>query len=668
MRFGVSILALSAGVSTGFSAGISAGTAWGQAAGEFELGTIVLEAGAKEAGEGKDVEVTAEDLNRIQPADLQDLFKGEPTVQVGSSIPMSQKVYVNGVEETNLAVTVDGSRQNNKIFHHNATTLIDPALLKSVRVAPGVAPADAGPGAMAGSIAYETRDVGDMLSEGDDFGGFLSSSYESNGNIFTNAASVFGRQGGFEALGYLKYATGGDREDGGGNDILASGTDLLSGLVKLAYEAESGHRIELSYERVNDDDARPYRGNLSAITAGRPVPATRRYDLDRQNVVLSYSTTQPTEFWNPTARIAYSVTDLATIDYPNALVNETTYGMTDSLNGEISNQFSLGSGTVDVGLDFYEDSARIDYRSLDTPAWNYETGEAARNIGLFVQARFDLSERARVSFGGRHDWHRFEGVDGSTSDSSGFSGNLSGEYDLSQAVTLAAGYSHVWAGPTLAENYIANPGWTYPAEGLRSMEADNIYVALGAELGAWSLRAKLFQTEIENARTPSYGGGADLYSDVETRGYELSVGYSWGAGFARLAFADIDTEINDQPADSDLGRYLTTPIGQILSLAVAHEFAGTGLRVGGDAQVVFSEVSYDPYSGTAGQPLDGYEVVNAFLEYQPRGMENVTIRGEVNNLFDAEYVSRATYGQEFGTVVPLNEPGRSFKIEARVSF
>ena len=72
MRFGVSILALSAGVSTGFSAGISAGTAWGQAAGEFELGTIVLEAGATEAGEGKDVEVTAEDLNRIQPADLQD--------------------------------------------------------------------------------------------------------------------------------------------------------------------------------------------------------------------------------------------------------------------------------------------------------------------------------------------------------------------------------------------------------------------------------------------------------------------------------------------------------------------------------------------------------------------------------------------------------------------
>lgn len=659
MNYGISALA--------FGAAMTAGTAWGQS-GEYDLGTIVLETEAREAGEGKDVDVSPDDLGRIQPVDLQDLFKGEPTVQVGSSLPMSQKVYVNGVEETNLAVTIDGSRQNNKIFHHNATTLIDPALLKSVRVSPGVAPADAGPGAMAGSIAYETRDVGDMLGQGDDFGGFFTSGYESNGNIFTNSGSLYGRQGGFEALGYLKYATGGTREDGAGQDILASGTDLLSGLVKFAYEAPTGDRIELSYERVNDDAARPYRGNLSVITAGRPVPATRRYDLDRQNIVLSYSDTSPTEFWNPTARIAYSVTDLATIDYPNALVNETTFGMTDSLNGALSNQFTLGSGTVDVGLDFYEDSARIDYRSLDTPAWNYETGEGARNIGLFVQARFDVSDRARVSFGGRHDWHRFEGVDGSTSDTSGFSGNFSGEYDLSEAVTLAAGYAHVWAGPSLAENYIANPGWAYPAEGLRAMTSENIYVALGAEFGAWSMKAKLFQTEIDDARTPSYGGGPALYTDMETRGYELSLGYSWGAGFARLAFADIEAEIDDQPADSDLGRYLTTPIGQILSLAVAHEFAGTGLRVGGDAQVVFSEASYDPYSGTAGQRLDGYEVVNAFVEYQPRQMQNVTIRGEVNNLFDEDYVSRATYGQEYGTVVPLNEPGRSFKIEARVSF
>ena len=54
-----------------------------------------------------------------------------------------------------LAVTVDGAAQNNKVFHHNGTTLIDPSLLKAVRVDAGVAPADAGFAALTGSIVYE---------------------------------------------------------------------------------------------------------------------------------------------------------------------------------------------------------------------------------------------------------------------------------------------------------------------------------------------------------------------------------------------------------------------------------------------------------------------------------------------------------------------------------
>ncbi|MEC8294748.1 MAG: TonB-dependent receptor plug domain-containing protein, partial [Pseudomonadota bacterium] len=83
----------------------------------FELNTIYI--GTYELGtELNDVDVSGEDLARTKPTDLQDVFKGEPTVAVGSSIPTSQKIYVNGVEETNLVVTIDGSRQNNKVFHH----------------------------------------------------------------------------------------------------------------------------------------------------------------------------------------------------------------------------------------------------------------------------------------------------------------------------------------------------------------------------------------------------------------------------------------------------------------------------------------------------------------------------------------------------------------------
>ena len=199
----------------------------------FVLDPITVEGAdgtSVEADGGNGIGINADDLALQNPTDLQDLFQGEPTIAVGSSIPASQKLYVNGVEETNLAVTIDGARQNNRIFHHNATTLIDPALLKAVQIDAGVATADAGPGAVAGSVAYETKDVGDLLAEGDNFGGAFGTEIESNGKILTNSVTLFGRSGGFEALGFLKYAEGDEREDGSGDTIIGSGTSLLSGL------------------------------------------------------------------------------------------------------------------------------------------------------------------------------------------------------------------------------------------------------------------------------------------------------------------------------------------------------------------------------------------------------------------------------------------------------
>lgn len=108
-------------------------SAYAQDAGTTQLNRIVIEAPAEAS-----VAVGEEDLQRINPEDVQDLFASEPSISVGSSLPISQKIYVQGVEENNLAVSIDGSRQNNKIFHHNATTLIDPALLKAVSIEPAL--------------------------------------------------------------------------------------------------------------------------------------------------------------------------------------------------------------------------------------------------------------------------------------------------------------------------------------------------------------------------------------------------------------------------------------------------------------------------------------------------------------------------------------------------
>lgn len=648
------------------STGLGVSGAAAQEADLIELDPISVEAGAEldAAGDrGNSIEIDSEELARQNPADLQDLFKSEPSVTVGSSIPASQKLYVNGVEETNLSVTIDGNRQNNKIFHHNATTLIDPALLKAVRIDAGVAAADAGPGALAGSIAFETRDVDDLLAQGLSFGGFVEQQYDSNGDIFTTSTSVYGRSGAFEYLGFFKYADGDGREDGDNVDIIGSGTGLISGLGKLAYEAETGDRFEVSYERVNDDEARPYRANIGSLI-GPSNPLTRNYELDRQNVTFTYTDETPTGWWDPKISLGYSVTDLDVTDDSDLI-----FGTTESLNGVFQNRFPVRYGSITAGIDFYFDSAELDYQSLTNAARNEAGTEEARNIGAFAQARLEPTDLSRLSFGVRADFQEFEGVDGSESSDSGLSGNVSGEYDITDNVTISGGASHVWGGVALAENFIINPGWTYPDDGITPVTSNNVFVALDASFGDWSFDGKIFRTDLNNARVPSNRNGSDLTADMRSEGFELEVGHRWQSGFVRIGYANIDTEIDGQTSDSDTGRYLTTPIGEIVTIEVVQDFARHGIRIGADAEIVLEEAAtFNPDTGTAGPPLPSYEVLNAFMEYRPRTWKNMTLRAEVNNIFDATYASRATYGQEFSNVTPLNEPGRSLRLSARFTF
>ncbi|WP_018689329.1 TonB-dependent receptor domain-containing protein [Ahrensia kielensis] len=636
---------------------------YAQAQDAVELNRIVI---GTEANDDNSVEVTDEDIVRINPTDLQDLFAAEPTIAVGSSLPVSQKLYVNGVEETNLSVSIDGSRQNNKIFHHNATTLIDPSLLKAVSIDPGVAPADAGPGALAGSIQYETKDVDDLLPDGKMFGGFTIGEYSTNGDVFTTSNALYARKDGFEALGFIKYAKGDWQQDGDGNEILGSGTKLLSGLGKIAYQSEIGHRIELSYERVGDDEARPYRANIGFVAPPPPPrpapPLTRNYDLTRQNVALTYTNENPVGLWDPTIQLAYSITNLAAIDD-----NTAGFGQTDSFNGKVENRFGLDNGSITAGVDFFADSANLTYENFSNSALNVDGKEKASNIGIYAQARLDITDRFRTSFGARADFQRIEGVTGFTDNTSGLSANLSGEFDVTDYLTASAGASHVFGGIPLAENFILNPTWDY-SSGFKAVTSNNVFAGLNARFGNFNVSGKVFHTAINDARTPNYYGGPALTKDMTSTGFEVGLGYDWGNGFARVGYANIDTKIDGDPSDSYTGNYLTTPIGQIFTLETAHTFADYGVTIGGSGQIVLEET--DNFGGsTTETTLAGYEVFNAFVEYTPLNYENLTLRAAVNNIFDETYASRATYGQEFlGEVTPLNEPGRSFKLSLKAKF
>lgn len=600
------------------------------------------------------VDITSQDLERLNPTDIKRVFSEQPGILVGSSLPMSQKVYVHGIEETALAVTIDGAAQNNKIFHHNATNFIDPSLLKAVRVDAGVAPADAGFGALAGSIVYETKDVRDLMDR-DGLGGFAKTQFNTNGRVFTNSLAGYGMAKGFEVLGYFTIGDGDNFKAGNGDTVGGTETDFWSGLAKFAYQAPSGDRFEISHDRLSDDAMRPYRANFSMPPTGPAEPLFRRYNIDRRTTVFNYSDATPQGWWDPKIVLAHSETELRTpfVHRVTGAISPT-YGKSESLNGKAENKFSFAAGNVIAGVDFIKRRAALDY-----------PGEYPREksdvMGAYAQARLEPVAGTRLSFGGRADHQWFTGADGNTEDDGGLSGNISFEQDLiGRFLTVKAGYSHVWAGIMLAENFIMDPSWDYSG-GLRAAVADNVNAGLIARYKGWTFEGSVFRSEIADARVRM------ISRDVESEGYELGVGYDWGNGFLRVKYADIKVLIDGEPADSDTGTYLATPSGRFITITGVHKFEGTGFTVGADAKIA---PEYD-FVIAGSPPYEGYKVFNAFVEYKPKTPVDLTFRLDVRNIFNETYAERATYGQEWiitDNVTPLYEPGRSFILSATAKF
>ncbi|MGB3621708.1 MAG: TonB-dependent receptor [Ketobacter sp.] len=595
-------------------------------------------------------------IEQIQPQDIKDLFQNESAVAVGGSIPVNQKVYVRGVEETAMLVTVDGARQNNKVFHHNATNLIDPKLLKAATASAGVAPADAGPGALGGSLVYETVDVEDMLAPDQKFGGFVDGRYASNGEQWTTSGSLYGREGKFEALGYVNKIDGDNYEDGTGEEVNYSESALISGLAKIAYGSEQEGRFELSRELVNDDAARPYRANFGGLTVGRPTPESRNYDLSRDNTVFSYTLDRSKGGWNPEVTVAKSETELETIEVPLAAPETTVAynGITESYTATMKNRSYTGFAEIVSGVDYYNDSALFRFEG------DPDLEENAENVGAFIQLRQQLVDALDLSYGLRYDRQAFEGTDDSSHDDSGASGNLFAEYHINDYVAVNAGYAQVWGGVALAENYILNSAWVYTD--LKPVESQNYTVGVVLTVEGFLAEANSYRTKIDNGRVPSYSGGPDLVADFDIEGYDLALGFSSDRAHLSIKYSNVDSEKDGQAATSYDGNYFTAPLGELIAVNGAYNFPAQRLTLGVSAEVSLENDAVED----SGAKQDGYTVINMYADYQL--LDSLALRFSVDNLNNEAYTDRASYGQEFTTVKPLLEPGRSYTLNARYTF
>lgn len=595
------------------------------------------------------------ELDRARMGNLRDLFQGIASVSVGGGIPVAQKIFVNGVDMLNLAVTVDGVSQNNRIFHHVSANAFDPGLMKFVRVDAGIAAADAGPNALAGAVVMETVDAADILRDGAAIGGNARLSYADNGRTFSRSLTLAGQHQGLEWLGYLKSATGDDYKVGGGSVLAGTAADLQSSLGKLAYESDQGHRVELSGQRMRDDTLRRSRANIGDVIGGRPYTPLRRYDTTRDTVALTYRNTQAEGMWDPTLSIGRSRVTIG-VDQPDFAGIDRSLGRSQNRNGKIENRFHLSDrDTVTVGIDRYSRSST--YSDEVTSGLT----ETAKNTGIYAQARLEPTETISTSFGVRQDWQDFTGVDGTALDVSGASGNAAVAWQATETLRLRAGVSTVFGGIVLEDNFIFDTFSTY--EGLRAARSRNATLGFDYDAGALRVDGELFATDVDDARNIVRGVAQNF--DFDSRGFNLGATYDWQQGFLRASYSKSRVRVNGATASSFTAQDYGTPLGGVFALEVQHNPAGSAFTFGGSVQAA------QRYTHTADEgevPLPGYGVFDLFVEYVPPQLPDVTIRAEVTNLLDKRFSDRATYGADFDSISPLFEPGRTVSLTASMRF
>ena len=69
------------------------------------------------------IEIDLEKIEQTQANSLFDLFKKDSSTQVGGAASNTQRIYLRGVESSNLNISLDGAKQGKNIFQHRGNEL-----------------------------------------------------------------------------------------------------------------------------------------------------------------------------------------------------------------------------------------------------------------------------------------------------------------------------------------------------------------------------------------------------------------------------------------------------------------------------------------------------------------------------------------------------------------
>lgn len=656
-----------------------------QAASEPEKETATLETvqvlGSEE--EGFNVAVTEDMIDRQQVSDLEDLLSHEPSITVGGSLPVAQKIYVRGLEDTLLNVTIDGAAQAGYLYHHQGRVNVEPELIKEVVVKPGAGNATDGAGALGGAIHFVLKDAKDMLKPGQEMGALVKAGYFSNNGGLKSHASAYGLL--TEDFGILANFTQLDAddnyEDGKGDEVKNSKLEQQDVRLKLSGDVAVGHYLSLAYEDYADDGVRFARPNM--IDFGRhrayPSPAVPQ-ETHRESAIVNYGFDPQGDLIDLDATLYRNDSTIAKQgdlfaatwppagpppswtfrDYHNGKEHG---GGVESIGLDVRNTSLLGSTELVYGIERREDEGYL----INPAVTSFKPEDVAINA-VYVQAEVPMNDVVNVSTGLRYDNYDYTDNHGETFQSDGFSPNMTVSVDVTPEFVLHAGIATAFKGVSIPEVWFlefppANSTLTnYQGEDddglgkVRAEESINKEVGFKYEAGAFAASGELYRQTIENAQNTGTTTRYSYLDDVTVDGYALRAAWFLDALELNAGVAQSKPELNKQPLMSgDMG--LGTAYGRTWTTGVEYAVQETW-ALGWNARYVEELKRVREGQNTKA----GYGIHDIYAEWTP--IESVNVGLAVNNVLDKFYFDQGTFYTRDDATVPygLPEPGRDFRV------
>jgi len=646
------------------------------------------------AEDGFNVAMTSDMIEKRQVSDLEDMFRHEPSITVGGGLPVAQKIYVRGLEDTLLNVTIDGAAQAGYLYHHQGRINVEPELIKHVVVKAGAGNATDGAGALGGAIHFNLKDAKDMLEGERNYGALVKTAYQTNNKGWKNHLSAYGMFN--DSFGLLasvtRFESGQDYEDGNSNDVENTELEQQSVRLKLSGNLGQDHYLALSYEEYDDDGTRYARPNMIDIGIHPVYPSTLApQETHRESAILNYGYNPESAWIDLESTFYYNDSYLTkqgdeyaavwppagpppTWTYRDYYEGQRHGGGVESFGLDLRNTSKFADHSITYGAEYREDEGYLIAGYVD----NFQD-EDTQVMAVYAQAEIALSSQLRLSTGLRYDDYDYTDNQGTKISDSAVSPNATVSFDITNELEVFAGYAMAFKGVSTPEVWFLEfpyldstlgnyQGTDFVSNGVslgavEAEESDNIEIGFKYESGSFAASGEIYKQTIENAQTVS-ASSALRYSyqdDVEVEGYALRMAYFWNDFSFNVGVAHSKPELGGKPLGNDMG--LGTSYGRTWTSGVEYQ-ALPNLTLGWNSRIV--ERLDDVADGQ--DEKAGYGIHDVYVQWLP--IEELTLGLAVNNLFDKFYYDQGTFYTSSSGADPLGlpEPGRDIRASLAYKF